>query len=93
MRRYGDSLDKFEPNDLNVALAPGPAAFQRLGTQDLARALAVTRDQGEVPDWINSFFAEIQDGDQSVPPVQAPSARATSVAERPMTTHGRVSAP
>ena len=93
MRRYGDSLDKFEPNDLNVALAPGPAAFQRLGTQDLARALAVTRDRGEAPDWINSFFAEIQDGDQSVPPVQAPIAGALSVAERPMTTHGRVSVP
>ncbi len=60
MRRYGDLLDKFEPGDLNAARAPGPAVLQRLGARDLSRALAVTRERGETPDWINSFFAEMQ---------------------------------
>ena len=30
MRRYGNDLGKFEPNDANEALAPAPAAFDEL---------------------------------------------------------------
>ena len=93
MRRYGDLLDKFEPNDLNAARAPGPAAFQRLGARDLARALAVTRERGEAPDWINSFFAEMRGGDPTVPPVGDPGAEGLTVARRSMAPHGRVPGP
>ena len=34
MRKYGDSLDKFEPNDLNHALAPSIEWFSRIGEQE-----------------------------------------------------------
>jgi adenine-specific DNA-methyltransferase len=33
LRRYGDSLDKFEPNDLNEALAPSPSYLDAIPIQ------------------------------------------------------------
>ena len=60
VRRYGDGLDKFEPNDLDSAPVPAPDALSRLGARDLRQALVETREQGEPPEWIHSFFDELQ---------------------------------
>ena len=55
-RRYGDSLDKFEPNDLNGALAPCPQLLDQLPAGDVARALSCTRETGKTPKWVDDFF-------------------------------------
>ncbi|MBF0283916.1 MAG: N-6 DNA methylase [Magnetococcales bacterium] len=43
-RRYGDGLEKFEPNDLNLALAPTPRWFSRLPEELVRHALSAPDD-------------------------------------------------
>lgn len=59
MRRYGDSLDKFEPNDLNQALAPSIDWFSRLSPDAVSRALEVCRQGNELPDYMDEMFDEL----------------------------------
>ncbi|MDE0363336.1 MAG: N-6 DNA methylase [Chloroflexota bacterium] len=59
MRKYGDALDKFEPNDLNHALVPSEAAFERLGNSAVEHAIGYVEENDCVPDYINDFFGEI----------------------------------
>ena len=59
VRRYGDALDKFEPNDLNDALVPGQQVFDELSGKEVAKAVRYTERTGKTPDWIDSFFEQL----------------------------------
>ena len=58
-RKYGDALDKFEPNDLNHALVPSAVAFDRLEHSAVERAMGYVEDNDCVPEYINNFFDEL----------------------------------
>lgn len=59
MRRYGDSLDKFEPNDLNRALAPSLDWFAKLPPDAVSGALELCRNGSGLPDFIDDIFDEL----------------------------------
>lgn len=59
MRRYGDSLDKFEPNDLNRALAPSVDWFANLPSDAVSRALESCRNGNGLPDFMDDLFDEL----------------------------------
>lgn len=50
MRRYGGGLEKFEPNDLNRALAPSPSWFSRLTADVVNNAIEYC--------WVNNKLSE-----------------------------------
>ena len=58
-REYGDKLDKFEPNDLNGALAPDPSWFDAIDEADVAESMAQVEATGVLPDKINARFAAL----------------------------------
>jgi adenine-specific DNA-methyltransferase len=60
VRRYGDALDKFEPNDLNNALVPSQQVFDELSTREVAKAVHYTERTGKTPDWIDAFFERLK---------------------------------
>jgi hypothetical protein len=58
MRRYGDKLDKFEPNDLNGTYVPCPEYFDLLDPNLLSNAKGKISEA----DWIeelNEFFEKL----------------------------------
>ncbi|MXY52218.1 MAG: N-6 DNA methylase [Gammaproteobacteria bacterium] len=55
-RQYGDALEKFEPNDLNTALAPNPTWFALLDRGDVASAMAHVRDESMLPQELGARF-------------------------------------
>ena len=58
-RTYGDSLDKFEPNDLNSALVPNREFFDSLGEKTLA-GLMLAANRGDCLDGeLDSIFAPL----------------------------------
>ena len=59
-RRYGDALDKFEPNDLNGAAVPCPGLLEELSPEVVKRAMAHVADAGEVPASVDSHFARLK---------------------------------
>lgn len=59
-RRYGDALDKFEPNDLNNAIAPAPHVFDELSTGDVEDAVSHAKEICEIPDWVDGFFKRLK---------------------------------
>jgi adenine-specific DNA-methyltransferase len=59
MRRYGDSLDKFEPNDLNRALAPSGDWFAKLPPDAVKKALESCRNGNGLPDFMDDLFDEL----------------------------------
>ncbi len=59
-RRYGDALDKFEPNDLNNALVPSQQVFDELSAKEVAKAVRHVESTGKSPDWIDAFFAKLK---------------------------------
>ena len=61
MRRYGDGLNKFEPNDLNSALVPNPDVFDQLSSSDVGSALEYLRETGTIPDYIESCFEKLKE--------------------------------
>lgn len=61
MRRYGDGLNKFEPNDLNSALVPSPNVFDQIPSSDVDRALESLRETGIIPDHIESRFDKLRE--------------------------------
>ena len=66
MRRYGGALDKFEPNDLNRALAPSIDWFAKLPPDAVSRALESCRNGNGLPDFMNDHFdALISEAEQS----------------------------
>jgi adenine-specific DNA-methyltransferase len=59
MRRYGDGLDKFEPNDLNAALAPSAAWFAKISPEEVRTGLeACCRGEG-LPVELERCFQEL----------------------------------
>ncbi len=59
MRKYGDSLDKFEPNDLNTALVPTLEIFDMISRRDIQEAIEIIREGGAIPEAIQRSFNEI----------------------------------
>ena len=59
MRRYGDSLDKFEPNDLNRALAPSVDWFGKLPPDAVRNALESCRNGNGLPASMDNLFDEL----------------------------------
>jgi adenine-specific DNA-methyltransferase len=59
MRKYGDSLDKFEPNDLNSAHVPSPDFFNKIPTEQVEAAVQQIESTGCVPDYIETAFEEL----------------------------------
>lgn len=60
MRKYGDSLDKFEPNDLNDAPVPSLKFFASLPTRKVSEAIRVISDTGKLPQWAEDFFIPLK---------------------------------
>ncbi len=57
IRKYGNGLEKFEPNDLNNSLVPAEHVFDKLPAKDVSTAVDYTKQSGVVPDWINDYFS------------------------------------
>lgn len=67
MRRYGDSLDKFEPNDLNRALAPSAEWFSRLSSDLVKEAMEECKLGRGLPQTMEDVFNSlIENTEQSV---------------------------
>ena len=60
-RKYGDGLEKFEPNDLNNALVPSQQVLDSLSTKDVEVAMQYTKKYNRTPDWINSYFEQLKE--------------------------------
>jgi adenine-specific DNA-methyltransferase len=60
MRSYGDSLNKFEPNDLNRAMVPSPEWLEELPDDLVARALAHCRNHGALPEELEILFEKLE---------------------------------
>ena len=60
MRKYGDSLDKFEPNDLNKALAPSPEFFASIAKSKVAVAVEAIKETGLAPQWADDLFLPLK---------------------------------
>ncbi len=58
-RRYGNSLDKFEPNDLNMALVPRREFFDSLDQGRLRRAMEAVRHGEDVAGWLEARFQSL----------------------------------
>jgi len=59
MRRYGDGLEKFEPNDLNRALAPSPTWFSRLTPNVVMNAVEYCRVNNSLPEELEAVFESL----------------------------------
>lgn len=59
MRRYGELLDKFEPNDLNRALAPSVSWFAKLPPDAVSKALESCCNDNVFPDFMDDLFDEL----------------------------------
>ena len=59
-RRYGDGLEKYEPNDLNDALVPNQQVLDDLSNKDVDAAMQYTKKYGQTPDWINNYFEQLK---------------------------------
>ena len=59
MRRYGDGLDKFEPNDLNAALAPSPAWFAAFPATLVKQGLQACRQGHPLPAEVEACFGQL----------------------------------
>jgi len=56
LRKYGDGLDKFEPNDINKALVPTSDYLNCLSKEIVEEALNFIKKVGTVPDSIEQYF-------------------------------------
>lgn len=56
MRHYGDGLEKFEPNDLNRALAPSRSWFSRLPADVIDDAIEYCKVNKSLPAEIEAIF-------------------------------------
>ena len=59
MRRYGGGLDKFEPNDLNNALAPSFAWFDRMPDDLVRLAMAACKSGSPYPQALEDYFSQL----------------------------------
>lgn len=61
MRKYGDGLNKFEPNDLNSALVPNPDVFDEIPLSYVDSALEYLRETGTIPDYMESCLEKLKE--------------------------------
>lgn len=59
MRKYGDSLDKFEPNDLNSAFVPTSDFFDSISDLEIELGIKAIADSGMLPESLELKFSEI----------------------------------
>lgn len=59
MRKYGDSLDKFEPNDLNGALVPSPDFFKHISDEIVEVAVQHIERTGYASEDVEEFFESL----------------------------------
>ena len=59
MRHYGDGLEKFEPNDLNHALAPSVSWFSRLSASVVKNAIEYCRMNNSLPEEMETAFESL----------------------------------
>ena len=59
VRHYGDGLEKFEPNDLNCALAPSPGWFSRLSPDLVKNSVEYCRVNKSLPKEIEAVFQSL----------------------------------
>ena len=60
MRKYGDSLDKFEPNDLNDALVPSPDFLASMPAKQVSEAVRIVEHTERLPQWVEDFFTPLK---------------------------------
>ena len=60
MRRYGDALDKFEPNDLNNASVPAPQILDEIPHERVVEALKQLEERGTTPAFVESWFENLK---------------------------------
>ena len=71
IREYGDKLDKFEPNDLNSALAPEPQWFDGIDEAEVTRSIAQVEATGVLPEKINVRFGALAQANSNPHPAQS----------------------
>jgi len=59
MRKYGDALDKFEPNDLNSAFVPKPDYFDKITDKDVENGIRVVSSEGMLPEVLEMKFSQL----------------------------------
>lgn len=59
MRRYGDSLDKFEPGDLNDALCPCVSFLEAISKDEISIEMAYLDKHGKLSDKAESIFSDL----------------------------------
>ncbi|MEY3870790.1 MAG: hypothetical protein RLZZ338_4684, partial [Cyanobacteriota bacterium] len=59
MRKYGDALDKFEPNDLNNALCPNIDFFPQI--KNIDREVDYVREYGSISENLEDIFSTLID--------------------------------
>jgi adenine-specific DNA-methyltransferase len=57
MRKYGDSLDKFEPNDLNNVLCPSIEWFEGIKEDEVKREIDYVRGCGRISEKLDRLFS------------------------------------
>ncbi|MDR1497923.1 MAG: N-6 DNA methylase [Puniceicoccales bacterium] len=65
MRTYGNSLDKFEPNDINNVPVPSPDHFEKISTNDIDYAIREIRDDVKNMGAFGHFFDKMEDSTTS----------------------------
>ena len=60
MRRYGGTLDKFEPNDLNKASVPTPQIFDEIPYEQVKVALKQLEERETLPRFVESWFENLK---------------------------------
>lgn len=74
-RKYGNALDKFEPNDLNKALVPCCVFFDSIGDDRLTRLMDAINRGNDISDELDALFSSLLlDSDAEL---AEPEARAT----------------
>ena len=57
MRTYGDSLDKFEPNDINDMPVPSPDFFEKIPTLDIIQNIDNVKTNGRINCELEHIFS------------------------------------
>lgn len=60
MRKYGDFLYKFEPNDLNSAFVPSIDFFDSMPSEKVSEAIQLIKKTNQMPPWSEEFFLKIK---------------------------------
>jgi adenine-specific DNA-methyltransferase len=60
MRKYGSSLDKFEPNDLNGASVPNSDFLSTMSNDRAQEAINEISITDKIPEWVEDFFMPLK---------------------------------